>query len=110
MAADSFTPLSPSAALSRVGRALGNPLRVEILLALRESPAYPGDLAVALHASAPVLRRHLACLRSCGLIDAVADQNDYWYRLADQHLYGALDELARVVLYVGDGPDDCEEF
>jgi DNA-binding transcriptional ArsR family regulator len=37
-----------TAALSRLGHALSDPTRTGILLALREAPAYPSDLADAL--------------------------------------------------------------
>ncbi|MEL5992394.1 ArsR/SmtB family transcription factor [Microbacterium phosphatis] len=94
-----------TAALSRLGHALSDPVRTGVLLALREAPAYPSDLADALGVSRQAMSNHLACLRGCGLVEAMPEGRRVWYRLADAHLAPALDELLRVVLYVE--PDCC---
>lgn len=86
--------------LSRLGFALSDPTRVQILLALREAPAVPSDLADALGVSRQVVSNQLSCLRGCGLVESVRDGRHAWYRLADPHLAPALDELLRVVLVV----------
>lgn len=44
--------------LVRFGRALADPIRCRILLALREAPAYPADLADALDVSRTRLSNH----------------------------------------------------
>jgi DNA-binding transcriptional ArsR family regulator len=92
-----------TAALARLGHALSDSTRVGILLALREAPAYPSDLADALNVSRQVMSNQLGCLRGCGLVEAMPDGRRTWYRLADSHLAPALDELLRVVLYVEPG-------
>ncbi|GAA1448612.1 ArsR/SmtB family transcription factor [Leifsonia poae] len=99
-----------TAALARLGHALSDPTRAGILLVLREAPAYPSDLADALGVSRQVMSNQLACLRGCGLVDAIPDGRRTWYRLADGHLAPALDELLRLVLYVEPGccaGDEC---
>lgn len=93
-------------ALSRLGYALSDPTRVRILLALREAPAVPSDLADALDVSRQVVSNQLTCLRGCGLVESVKDGRHAWYRLADAHLAPALEELLRVVLIVD--PGCCE--
>ncbi len=92
-----------TAALARLGHALSDRTRAGILLALREAPASPSDLAEALDVSRQVMSNQLACLRGCGLVESVPDGRRSWYRLADSHLAPALDELLRVVLYVEPG-------
>ena len=92
-----------AAALARFGHALSDPTRVGVLLALREAPAFPSDLADALEVSRSLMSNHLACLRGCGLVEAVPDGRRTWYRLADPHIAPALDELLRVVLVVEPG-------
>lgn len=92
-----------TAALARLGHALSDATRVGILLALREAPAHPSDLADALGVSRQVMSNQLACLRGCGLVEAVPDGRRSWYRLADAHLAPALSELLQVVLYVEPG-------
>ncbi|KTS04881.1 MULTISPECIES: ArsR/SmtB family transcription factor [Microbacterium] len=92
-----------TAALSRLGHALSDSTRTGVLLALREAPAYPSDLADALGVSRQVMSNQLACLRGCGLVEAVPDGRRTWYRLADPRLAPVLDELMRVVLVVEPG-------
>lgn len=94
-----------TAALARLGYALSDATRAGVLLALRKAPAYPSDLADALGVSRQVMSNQLACLRGCGLVDAVRDGRHTWYRLADPHLAPALNELLHVVLFVD--PDCC---
>ncbi|MFF2371594.1 ArsR/SmtB family transcription factor [Agromyces sp. NPDC058110] len=98
--------LTHTAALARFGHALADPTRTRVLLALREAPASPSELADAFAVSRQVMSNHLACLRGCGLVEAVPDGRRTWYRLADPHLAPAFDELLRVVLRVE--PDCCD--
>ncbi|MGW6612239.1 ArsR/SmtB family transcription factor [Streptomyces erythrochromogenes] len=86
--------------LARFGRALSDPIRCRILLALRDAPAYPADLADALGISRTRLSNHLACLRDCGLVTAVPDGRRTRYELADARLGHALDDLRTAVLAV----------
>lgn len=86
--------------LVRFGRALADPIRCRILLALREAPAYPSDLAETLGVSRTRLSNHLACLRDCGLVAAVPVGRRTRYELADARLAHALDDLRTAVLAV----------
>lgn len=86
--------------LARFGRALADPIRCRILLALREAPAYPADLADALEISRTRLSNHLACLRDCGLVATVPDGRRTRYELADDRLGHALDDLRTAVVAV----------
>jgi DNA-binding transcriptional ArsR family regulator len=88
------------AALARLGHALSDETRTRILLALREAPAFPSDLADALGVSRQVMSNQLACLRGCGLVAGVKDGRNTWYRLAEPELAAALDGLLRLVLTV----------
>lgn len=100
--------LTHTAALSRLGLALSDETRTRILLALREAPAYPSDLADALGVSRQVMSNQLACLRGCGLVETVPDGRRTWYRLADTRLAPALADLLALVLAVDPaccGPD-----
>ncbi|MFE3906675.1 ArsR/SmtB family transcription factor [Streptomyces sp. NPDC059153] len=86
--------------LARFGRALADPIRCQLLLALREAPAYPSDLADRLGVSRTRLSNHLACLRDCGLVVAVPDGRRTRYELADPRLGHALDDLRTAVVAV----------
>jgi ArsR family transcriptional regulator, cadmium/lead-responsive transcriptional repressor len=97
--------LSHSAALARLGHALSDVTRARILLALRDAPARPSDLADTLGVSRQVMSNQLACLRGCGLVDADRDGRSTWYRLADPLLAPALGDLLRLAVTVD--PDCC---
>jgi DNA-binding transcriptional ArsR family regulator len=59
--------------LARFGHALSDPVRARLLLALRDGPGYPAELAELLGTTRQNLSNHLACLRGCGLVVAVPE-------------------------------------
>lgn len=92
--------------LARFGHALSDPTRARLLLALREAPGYPADLAETLGVSRQSLSNHLACLRGCGLVVATPEGRRTRYELADSRLGHALGDLLGVVLTVD--PAACD--
>ncbi|MGW9431627.1 ArsR/SmtB family transcription factor [Streptomyces decoyicus] len=86
--------------LARFGRALADPIRCQLLLALRAAPAHPSDLAERIGVSRTRLSNHLTCLRDCGLVVAVPDGRRTRYELADERLGHALDDLRTAVVAV----------
>jgi DNA-binding transcriptional ArsR family regulator len=86
--------------LARFGAALSDPTRSRVLLALRDAPAYPADLANLLGVSRQSLSNHLTCLRGYGLVVAVPEGRRVRYELADDRLRHALTDLLGVVLAV----------
>ncbi len=90
-------------ALHRVGRALADPGRCNILVALLDGPAYPGDLAAALGLTRSNMSNHLSCLRGCGLVTATAEGRQIRYDIADPNLAQAIRDLLEVVVET-----DCE--
>lgn len=92
--------------LSRFGHALSDTTRTQILLALRDRPRYPAELAELAEVSRQSISNHLACLRGCGLVVAVPEGRRSRYELADANLARALDDLLHVVLAVD--PAHCD--
>lgn len=86
--------------LARFGHALSDPTRTAVLLALRQEPAYPSDLAELVGVSRQKISNHLACLRGCGLVVAAPEGRRTRYELADPVLAHALTELLGVVLAI----------
>ncbi|MFH9889861.1 ArsR/SmtB family transcription factor [Streptomyces luteogriseus] len=89
-----------------------DPIRCRTLLALRQAPAYPADLADTLGISRTRLSDHLACLRDCGLVVTILDGRRTRYELADERLGHALEHLlASVVAVEADSicPDAAEK-
>jgi DNA-binding transcriptional ArsR family regulator len=82
---------------------LSDPTRSRILLALRDGPAYPAELAEMaemLGVSRTNLSNHLACLRGCGLVVTVPEGHRSRYELAEPKLAHALGDLLGLVLAV----------
>jgi DNA-binding transcriptional ArsR family regulator len=94
-------------ALARFGYALSDATRTQILLSLRKSPQYPSELADAIGVSRQIVSNHLACLRGCGLVVALAEGRRARYELADPRIGHALDDLLGLVLAVD--PNCCAE-
>lgn len=93
-------------ALARLGRALADPTRCRILVALLDGVHYPGQLATHLELTRSNVSNHLSCLRGCGLVVATYEGRQVRYALADPHLARALGELVQVVLAV-DPTEQC---
>ena len=93
--------------LARFGHALSDPTRAQLLLALRERPGYPAELAELLGTTRQNLSNHLACLRGCGLVAAVPEGRRVRYELADARMAHALGDLLGLVL-AGD-PTVCPD-
>lgn len=85
-------------ALHRLGRALGDPGRCNILVALLDGPAYPGELAETLGLTRSNTSNHLSCLRGCGLVTATAEGRQVRYEIADPNLAHAIRDLLEVVV------------
>lgn len=106
----STATLTHTAALARLGHALSDDTRAAILLALRESPARPSELAERLGVSRQVMSNQLACLRGCGLVEGEREGRTTSYRLASEALHPALGDLLALTLTVDPeccGPDGC---
>ncbi|GAA2896996.1 Cd(II)/Pb(II)-sensing metalloregulatory transcriptional regulator CmtR [Pseudonocardia halophobica] len=104
-----LTSETREAALARVGKALADPTRCRILVALLDGAGFPGQLADRLGLTRPNVSNHLACLRGCGLVTASYQGRQVRYEIADPHLARALHELLAVVLAVDTGPACLDE-
>lgn len=87
-------------AMNRLGRAMADPTRSRILLALLESPGYPAVLARELGLTRSNVSNHLSCLRGCGIVVAEPEGRQTRYEIADPHLAVALRALVDVTLAV----------
>lgn len=93
-----LTPSIDIDTLHRIGRALADPTRRLILLALLDGPGYPAELADQLATTRANLSNHLTCLRECGLVTATAEGRHVRYDYADPSLGDALRLLASLNL------------
>ncbi|WP_028245509.1 Cd(II)/Pb(II)-sensing metalloregulatory transcriptional regulator CmtR [Pseudoclavibacter soli] len=94
--------------MSRLGRAMSDPTRARILLALLDGPAYPAEIAQTLELTRPNVSNHLGCLRGCGLVIAQPEGRRTRYEISDAHLAAALESLLEVTLAVDEG-EPCRD-
>lgn len=74
-------------------RALGDPHRIRLLLALKDGAQPVGALADALGIAQPSASKHLAVLAAAGLVAARRDGTHMRYRISDPEVF----ELCAVV-------------
>ncbi|MEE1649843.1 metalloregulator ArsR/SmtB family transcription factor [Brachybacterium sp. J144] len=86
--------------MNRLGRALADPTRSRIILALLDGSAYPAELARDLELTRSNVSNHLACLRDCGIVVAEPEGRRTRYEIADSHLAQALTALVDATLAV----------
>lgn len=86
--------------MNRLGRAMADPTRSRILMALIDGPAYPAVLAEELELTRQNVSNHLTCLRDCGIVVAEPEGRQSRYEICDPHLTRALNDLVSVVLAV----------
>ncbi|SJN08544.1 Transcriptional regulator, ArsR family [Leucobacter sp. 7(1)] len=87
-------------AMNRLGRAMADPSRSRILLALLDGPGYPAQLARDLDLTRSNVSNHLTCLRGCGIVVAEPEGRQTRYEIADPHLTAALSALVDITLAV----------
>lgn len=82
-------PLRPSATLTAAGellRALAAPVRIAIVLQLRQSPRCVHELVGALGVAQPLVSQHLRVLKSTGVVRGERHGREVVYQLVDEHL------------------------
>ncbi|MBF4550056.1 Cd(II)/Pb(II)-sensing metalloregulatory transcriptional regulator CmtR [Pseudoclavibacter sp. VKM Ac-2888] len=97
--------------MNRLGRAMADPTRSRILLALLSGPGYPARLSESLGLTRTNVSNHLACLRGCGIVAASPEGRQTRYEIADSHITRALGMLIETVLAVDEGvpcASDCD--
>lgn len=95
--------------MNRLGRAMADPTRSRILLALLDAPAYPAGIADALGLTRQNVSNHLTCLRDCGIVVGEPEGRQMRYEITDAHLTRALSELVDVVLAVDESTPCSDE-
>ncbi|MFB9909206.1 ArsR/SmtB family transcription factor [Allokutzneria oryzae] len=78
-------------------RALAAPVRIAIVLQLRESERCVHELVDALAVTQPLISQHLRVLKSAGVVHGERHGREVVYRLADEHLaHIVIDAVAHV--------------
>lgn len=82
-------PMPPTEVLGSAGellRALSAPLRIAIVLQLREGPRCVHELVDALEVTQPLVSQHLRILKSSGVVSSHRQGREMRYELLDDHL------------------------
>ena len=90
-------------ALGRVGTALADETRRQLLVRLLDGPGYPAELAEQFGLTKANVSNHLACLRGCGLVSTTSEGRRVRYELADPRFAAALAQLVELALPPADG-------
>jgi ArsR family transcriptional regulator len=86
---DVTTATDHAALLERAGellRALAAPVRIAIVLQLRESQRCVHELVDALDVPQPLVSQHLRILKAAGVVAGERSGREVMYRLVDEHL------------------------
>ncbi|HEY3896918.1 MAG TPA: metalloregulator ArsR/SmtB family transcription factor [Pseudonocardiaceae bacterium] len=90
----------PRATLVAAGellRALSAPIRIAIVLQLRDGERCVHELVDALDVTQPLISQHLKVLKSAGVVDGERHGREVLYRLVDEHLsHIVVDAVAHV--------------
>ncbi len=84
---DSATQLETAA---WVFKAIGEPLRLQILCALTDGERCVQDLVAVVGSSHSNVSRHLAVLQQSGVLDRRRDASKVYYRIADERIPGLM--------------------
>lgn len=94
--------------LSRVGTAMSDGVRRQILVQLLDGSSYPADLAAKLGEGRANISNHLACLRGCGLVRATREGRQIRYAIANRKLARVLRLLSELELTIEPGHSDLD--
>jgi DNA-binding transcriptional ArsR family regulator len=84
------------AEFAAVGKALGNPTRLELLDLLAQGPRSVDDLSAAAELGMSTCSAHLQTLREAGLVETRREGRRIYYSLAGDDVAGLWDHLRRV--------------
>ncbi|MGW5052329.1 ArsR/SmtB family transcription factor [Actinokineospora sp. NPDC004072] len=90
-------PATTLAAAGDLLRALAAPVRIAIVLELREADRCVHELVEALGVAQPLISQHLRVLKSAGVVHGERHGREVVYRLVDEHLsHIVVDAVAHV--------------
>ncbi len=78
-------------------KAIGNPLRMEILHLLRDRPLSVSEIASATGQDQTTISRNLATLRNAGVVVSQREGNNILYRIANPKLMRICDSMREVL-------------
>lgn len=83
-------------AVTTVTSALGSPLRIRIILLLRDRDHVVHELVRALNQSQPLISQHLRVLKRAGIVESERTGREVTYRLSRPEVVGLLIEALKI--------------
>ncbi len=97
VSAGAARPVGSMAAAGDLLRALAAPVRIAIVLELREAERCVHELVESLGVAQPLISQHLRVLKSAGVVHGERHGREVVYRLVDEHLaHIVVDAVAHV--------------
>ena len=74
-------------------KVIGHPLRLKLLIIIKEKSSCVGDLWQCLHTSQPVISQHLAVLKDAGIVTSEVKGNKRIYKVVDTFVEDLIQNL-----------------
>lgn len=78
---------------STIFYALADPIRMEIIIFLRQGEKCVCEIVLHLNLIQPLISRHLKILKGAGLVKCRKDGTNRMYSIVDQRIYNVIDAL-----------------
>ena len=78
---------------AKIFKALGDPIRLEIIEFLRDGEKCVCDIVMHVGIIQPLVSRHLAILKSCGIINDRKKGNRRLYSITDPRIFMTIDAI-----------------
>lgn len=78
---------------SRILYALADPIRLEIVMFLRQGEKCVCEIVLHLNLIQPLISRHLKILKDVGIVQCRKDGTNRMYSIVDQRIYDVIDAL-----------------
>jgi ArsR family transcriptional regulator len=78
---------------AKIFKALADPVRIEILEYLRDGKKCVCEIIPHVGIAQPVVSRHLAILKSCGLVKDIKDGNRRFYSITNPAVFKVIDAV-----------------
>jgi DNA-binding transcriptional ArsR family regulator len=91
-----MTNINPIKVISQLFQTIGQPARLQILLAIGEEESCVCHLKATFGWRQAYLSQHLMALREAGLVTDRRESRFVFYRLADSRLLGILHQIAEI--------------
>ena len=88
--------------ITRFFTAMGDPIRLQILLLLRDKPLNVGEIAEQFQVSRPAVSHHLHVLKEANILESEKAGQEVYYRMSKSYIVHELRAMADKLERIGD--------